>query len=74
MWMTHIWVLGVIACSNPGTAEEHCTGHFLEGYASLRLCHEAVPAVQSLLQEHKPFETPMQIEATCYQIVPDREA
>lgn len=74
MWMTSLWFLTVVACSDPGAAEEQCTPHVFSGFASLRACHEAVPVVTALLQAHKPFETPIRIEATCVTFTPDREA
>lgn len=74
MWLTQLWVLSVVACSNPGAATESCTQHVIAGFASQDLCDAAVQPLADMLRLHKRREAGMELHVTCRPFTPDREA
>jgi hypothetical protein len=74
MWLTTIWVLSVIVCSDPDTPEARCTPHVLGPFISRDYCDLNATLLAEALQPHKPAGTPMSIEATCFAGTPDRVA
>lgn len=74
MWLTQIWVLSVLVCSDPGTEQVHCTPHVFGPYVSEQYCRLNGDLLSEALRDHKPRATPMSLEVSCFAGVPDREA
>lgn len=74
MWLTQIWVLSVLVCSDPGTEQVHCTPHVFGPYVSEQYCRLNADFLSEALRDHKPRETPISVEVSCFAGKPDREA
>jgi hypothetical protein len=61
MWMTKLWVLVYAVCSWPGADSQSCSYHFIEGFASKRICEAAAPKLGETIQPHKADAVPVRI-------------
>lgn len=73
MWVSTIWVLGVLVCSDAGTDAERCTQHVFGPFSKQADCSLNAMFVREAIEDHLPSGTTLTVDAACYAGTPDRE-